>query len=344
MGFKKGHSTPRRQSDYGAALLVKCVIVFLAVVILPLLIHYQYQGGEELASLVGDTGHSQAQGGGDHAYHESPIKRTEARVNEQLISTIFKGLDPFSGLSNDAKPDWTYPHTNFVPDFFEYIWTKFVKPNHGELTFFLEVGSFKAGSVTMLAELLKSKYANWPNTSIVCVDTFSGDVNMWAWNNNQGGHDYLATGPDGRPRIYDTFMANVFDRGHQDMIVPIMTSGLVGMKLLIRLKEENRIQEAPSIIYLDSAHEKDETYIELTTAWKLIRECGAIFGDDWSWAAVADDVSRFVQDVELRELPLYPMDDLTFTQPIPGLILGPKGQWFFTKNNGNCIHVEDGEW
>ena len=94
-----------------------------------------------------------------------------------------------------AQPDWTYPHTNFRTDFFEYIWTKYVKPNHGKLTFYVEVGSFKAGSITRLAELLKTKYAVWQSTSIVCVDPFSGDVNMWAWNNQKvAGHDFLATG------------------------------------------------------------------------------------------------------------------------------------------------------
>ena len=176
------------------------------------------------------------------------------------------------------------------------------------------------------------------------MDTFSGDVNMWAWNNENSGHNFLASGLDGRPRIFDTFMANVLDKGHQDMIVPIMASGLIGMKLLIRLKKESRIHEAPSIMYLDSAHEADETFLELKMAWNVIRECGAIFGDDWSWPAVAADVSRFVQDIKLSELPLFPVGDLTFTQPIPGLILGPMGQWVVTKNNGNCTHDKDGEW
>lgn len=88
-------------------------------------------------------------------------QRTEAIVNEKLISTLFKGVDPFYGVSPETKPDWSYPHTNWQPEFFEYLWTKFIKPNHGDLTFYLEVGSFKGGSVTRLAALLKSKYAQW---------------------------------------------------------------------------------------------------------------------------------------------------------------------------------------
>ena len=49
-------------------------------------------------------------------------------------------------------------------------------------------------------------------------------------------------------------------------------------------------------------------------------------GDHWGWAAVAADVSKFVKEANLTELPLDPMGNLTFGQPIPGLILGPDGQ------------------
>jgi hypothetical protein len=84
------------------------------------------------------------------------------------------------------------------------------------------------------------------------------------------GHDFLASGLDDRPQIFEVFMANVMDKGHQDMIVPITTSGLVGMKLLIRLRDENRINKAPSIIYLDSAHGNDETFMGLSTTWDLV--------------------------------------------------------------------------
>ena len=85
--------------------------------------------------------------------------------------------------------------------------------------------------------------------------------------------------------------------------------------------------------------------MELSTAWNLVEECGAILGDDWGWAAVAADVSRFVQEKNLTQLPLYEMDNMAFSQPISGLILGPNGQWFFTKNpNGNCANDKGGKW
>jgi hypothetical protein len=228
------------------------------------------------------------------------------------------------------------------------MWTKYIKPNHLEIEFYLEVGSFKAGSITLLAALLKEHYNNWKLTSLVCMDPFTGDVNMWDWNDGKNrGHDFLAMGLDGRPRIFETFMANVIDKGHQDLILPMTVGGLVGMKLLLRLKQQGRISQLPGIIYLDSAHEKDETYLELMQAWDLLRDCGAIMGDDWGWMAVKDDAMRFAKNQNLHTLPVHPMNgnNESNDQPVPGLIVGPKGQWFIIKNIDNtCKYDAEGAW
>lgn len=278
------------------------------------------------------------------------VNRTEAKVNQQLIDDIFRGLDPFRHPPN-IKPDWTYPHTNWHPLFFEHMWTKYIKPNHGEIEFYfyLEVGSFKGGSIVRLAELLKAKYPNWRRVSLVCMDPFTGDVNMWDWNQKKKtqGHNFLSTGPNGRPQIFEIFMANLIDKGHQDMVLPIVVGGLVGMKVIDRLKRQGRIEQLPGVIYLDSAHEKDETYLELEQAWAILQECGAIIGDDWVWEAVRNDAMRFAKSRQLAELPLYAyaIKGNTNQQPVPGLILGPKDQWFIIKNGGRgCKFDADGMW
>jgi len=80
-------------------------------------------------------------------------------------------------------------------------------------------------------------------------------------------------------------MTIVINKGRQDMIVPIVDGGLVAMKLLGRLKK-GRIDHLPGIIYLDRAHEKEETYLELIQAWDLLRDCNAIIGANWNWPAV----------------------------------------------------------
>ena len=58
------------------------------------------------------------------------------------------------------------------------------------------------------------------------------------------------------------------------------------------------------MIYLDSAHEKDETYIELKSALDTLSDSGIIVGDDWGWEAVRNDVNKFHIDNNL-DLRLY---------------------------------------
>ena len=76
------------------------------------------------------------------------------------------------------------------------------------------------------------------------------------------------------------------------------------MKFIDRFFQTGRIDQPTSVIYLDSAHEKDETFLELEQAWKILRECGAILGDDWSWGAVREDMLRFAESRHLPALPI----------------------------------------
>lgn len=99
----------------------------------------------------------------------------------------------------------------------------------------------------------------------------------------------------GRPRIYDRFMANVVEAGHADVIVPVVATSLVGMKVFRGLHNEGRVPTLPQVIYLDSAHEPDETFFELKIAWEILSPGGVLFGDDFGW--VRGDVTRFADDV-----------------------------------------------
>ena len=311
-------------------------------------------------------------------------ERTPAKINADLISTLFEGKDPFD-VPSGVPADWTYRHTNFNTDFFAYIAAKHIFPNFFEgLTFHLEVGSFKAGSVIRLASLLKEKNASeWGKTSLVCIDPFTGDVNMWLWQKidekgiHVGGprsmtkpitigqklgrskagdrvielkadapHDYLDMGVDGRPRVFDRFKANVLDKRHEDMILPIQATGLVGMKLILKLKQEGRISDLPQMLYLDSAHEEGETYLELQTAWKILPPCAVLYGDDWNWDGVQKDLVKFANELHLPPLVLF-NDHIQLTQPLNGVGLMGKSQWFMQKpadNTRGACKVDDKAW
>lgn len=206
-------------------------------------------------------------------------------IIEEVVNELYLGQSPYTFVDRSMR-DPGYPHTNIIPGRIDQV-LQAVQPR-----FWLELGAMTGGSAIRVAERIKARAMN---TQIVCVDPFSGDVNMWDWEkkltlNNEW--RFLAL-KNGRPTIYDRFIANVVEAGHDDIIIPIQCTAMVGLKLLKRLKEAGRISELPQVIYLDSAHELDETYVELKTAWDLLPERGLLWGDDWAWGAVREDVSRF---------------------------------------------------
>jgi hypothetical protein len=165
------------------------------------------------------------------------------------------------------------------------------------------------GSIIRTAN--KSKELGFYNISIVSVDPFTGDVNMWSWDKTlreggkipwitvQPGFTFLGLS-EGKPRIYDKFRANIVASGHNDSVIPIPCTSVVGMRLIRRLYDEHRISQLPQVIYLDSAHEEHETLMELKLAWNLLLQSKAVlFGDDWGWEPVEKSVRSFVQSNEI---------------------------------------------
>merc|ERR1719324_129154 len=70
-------------------------------------------------------------------------------------------------------------------------------------------------------------------------------------------------------------------------IIPLVATSIVGARFLMALGL------TPDTIFLDSAHEVDETFMELTLYYNVLAEGGVIFGDDISWESVHHDVTRF---------------------------------------------------
>ena len=177
---------------------------------------------------------------------------------------------------------------------------KYTKP-----AFWLEAGSMLGGSAIMTAKMIRELSME---TTVVCVDPFTGDVNMWAWERglNTGKKWKFLDIKNGRPSIYDRFRSNVVAAHQADVILPFTATAIVGFKLIARLHAEKRIAHLPNVIYLDSAHEKDETFIELQNAWAILTPRGVLMGDDWNWPAVRDDVQKFVKTVKTYPCKLEP--------------------------------------
>merc|ERR1719387_1367596 len=222
-------------------------------------------------------------------------------VYKTLKAELYGDKDPYSLLDaahGDYNPDHAYPMSNLKEGVVDHV-LKYT----GGPKFWLEVGSFIGNSAITTARQIKKAGLR---TSIIAVDPFTGDVNMWAWNKGLTGpnkFNYMEMDSTGSGRIYETFLANVKAAGHQDTVLPVRASSLVGMRLLTRLQQEKRLDQLPKVIYLDSAHEKDETLMELQTAWGVLQDGGILFGDDWGWSAVHNDVTKFAQSLNLEKLP-----------------------------------------
>jgi hypothetical protein len=212
-------------------------------------------------------------------------------IIQELLRNLYSDISPYSSCE-EKYIDNGYPHTNILPELLQILFTNM------EPIYIVECGSMLGGSAIKMAEVLQN---NNKDTEIVCIDPFTGDVNMWDWEKKggtgNGGWKFLRL-ENGIPTIYKRFLANCKYSGFESRILPINTTTNVGIKLLQRLYSQKRISKLPNYIYLDSAHEKDETFIELSLCWNCLVNEGILFGDDWSWKAVREDVIKFANTIK----------------------------------------------
>lgn len=251
-------------------------------------------------------------------------------INLEIISQLYGNATPFIA-SRDKYLDNNYPHTNIKEKLIDFLIEQY-KPK-----FWLELGSFVGGSALQVASSIKK---NNTETGIICCDPFCGDVNMWDWianpfpslKGNDGQlYDFLKL-ENGIPTIYQRFLANIFFNGHSDIITPIQITSIVGIRLIERLYKQKRISELPSVIYLDSAHEADETYLELVNAWRCLPSGGVLFGDDWDWNAVQKDVTKFAKRIQIDFDRLKEANECLYSSEVLSNILLYEGQWVLLKN------------
>ena len=117
------------------------------------------------------------------------------------------------------------------------------------------------------------------NMTLLAIDPFAGDTAMWAFqrlkhgaSNPPFGYDFLQLTADGRPTIRDRFLANVLTAGAAPWVVPLTVPAASGLRLLNEMSIGWRglRNTKPDVIYLDSAHEVEETLIELRLAYSVL--------------------------------------------------------------------------
>jgi len=274
---------------------------------------------------------------------EPGVPHIIARLRDEL----FTDVDPYAYLNTVCgqvyRPQLRYPDSHLTPELIQSV-LSFVK----DVRLWVEVGSFIGSSAITTAKTLKELNLS---TGLVCIDPFTGVVDMWSTRkafrdatgirSRQGAQ--VSDGPllmdeFGHSRIYELFLANVMSQGHQDIVMPLRVSSITGMRLLREVYEQGRVEEVPQVIYLDSAHEPEETLLEVKEAWRLLDAPGVLFGDDWSWPGVRQDVTRFAESLGLRslspeELQRFDWPDKAAIQPVSGLAVVDHndGAWMMLK-------------
>jgi predicted O-methyltransferase YrrM len=203
-------------------------------------------------------------------------------IGQEIRRVLFDSQDVYA----DAGPsDNGYPHTHLSEALVERV------IGERQPQYWVEVGSMLGGSALLVARVAERLGCE---LDIVCVDPFTGDVNMWAWEQDlvrQGKWRFLGL-VNGAPTIRQRFLANVKDAGFEGVITPLPATGIVGMNVLERVSNYR-----PDVVYVDSAHEEDETFLELSTAWDFLVKGGLLMGDDLDWPAVRNDVYKFAGSV-----------------------------------------------
>lgn len=214
-------------------------------------------------------------------------------IISELLQNLYHNQSPYLSAENKYI-DNGYPHTNIKKELIKVLFEN-IEPNY-----IVECGSMVGGSAIRIAEVLKDLRKN---TEIICIDPFTGDVNMWDWEkgNKENNTWKFLNLENGIPTIYKRFLANCKNAGFENTILPINTTTSVGIKLLERLFLQKRITSLPNYIYLDSAHEPNETYIELQLCYNLLINNGILFGDDWDWKSVQNDVILFSNNIQPNE-------------------------------------------
>ncbi len=188
------------------------------------------------------------------------------------IEHIYDGLIP---RKKAEVHGWT---AGEYRDFLRTLFTRF--PKDKELVF-VEVGTWMGSSAIIAADVLKELGMKG---CIFCIDTWLGSPE----------HYFNIPRDRGFPAIYNTFLQNVLNYGHKDVIIPITLPSLQAIKVLQGLGVK------ADIIFIDAAHEFMPVFLDCITYFNILKPGGEMMGDDYNdaWPEVIKAVNDFVGHVK----------------------------------------------
>lgn len=142
-------------------------------------------------------------------------------------------------------------------------------------TFWLEVGSLFGGSAIRVADETKRMGLK---TDIVCIDPFCGYAEV---STKDGSKRKWLGLMDDRQVFYEMFRENVAKAGHDDVILALPMTSVIGLPLIEGMAAAGTIPR-PQVIYLDASHEYHETCFEIEKSLALLESGGLLVGDDYN--------------------------------------------------------------
>ena len=146
-------------------------------------------------------------------------------VRATLLRELFAGVDPMDA-ANASLVDNGYPHTHMRSALVSAVLRAHEQQHRSNVTFWLECGSMLGGSLIRTAKVAQ-KLGLADGLSLVAIDPFTGDVNMWAdetrATETNARFRFLRL-RDGHPTIYERFLANVARAGLREAVLPIRTT------------------------------------------------------------------------------------------------------------------------
>lgn len=196
-----------------------------------------------------------------------------------------------------TRPPVDFKSLLFVDDPFETIELDGVEPdlqgwgaNHG---FFrqiikayrpatiVELGTWKGASAIHMADLCKEYGVA---AQILCIDNWIGFPSYYL-NKGKAHQEFKIKG--GFPRLYWTFMKNVVDAGHQDMITPLVQQTYHAAQIC----RAKRIE--PDLIYVDGDHSYEGCRSDLALFGPMVHSDGLILCDDYQWEGAQRAIDEF---------------------------------------------------
>ena len=150
----------------------------------------------------------------------------------------------------------------------------------------IEIGSYVGFSACKFAEYNKL-YTN--DFAIICIDTWLATGWKENWDSRL----------NGQPTLFYSFIKNVKDQGHSDVIIPYQWPSI---NAFMYLKKANIVAD---VIYVDGAHDEINVHLDVGNYYSLLKPGGIMFGDDWTWDSVKSGVYSAMDSLNINKNKLH---------------------------------------